>query len=271
MAFLQAKNEDSISWFLQGFLSTVRVCPKVLYTDASPSILCAVEKVLLESFTLLDEWHINQRQQADLSSTVNFKSSAGSRGDMGRELHRLQGSKNVFSFRKQRLRFEGKWFGSTVKSLESIRREHPSHFALPYLHSAAAEDMYGEEDFLFNDDDHTEINTQSQNEGEGFEDTVRRKFPRLAGGFFEDNKAQADEKDIMLSQNEGKPTCSDTYAWRSFPRRDKLTFYLRKKVVVSCFNKRRAGRLFLALGTEIFESFNSLYMKTIVEKRVARP
>lgn len=158
MAFLRAEDEDSVSKFIQGFLSTVPVCPKVVFTDASPSIICAVRKVLPESFILLNEWHLNRRQQPSVSSTVNSRSLAGSREHMGRELRRLRRSKNLFRFRMQRLRFEEKWFGSTLESLNSLRREHPFHFALLYLHSAAAEDMYKKEDFLFNVDDHTEIN-----------------------------------------------------------------------------------------------------------------
>lgn len=75
----------------------------------------------------------------------------------------------------------------------------------------------------------------------------------------------------MLSQNEGKPTCSDMYARKSLPRWYKLVFYIRKEMVVSCFNKWRAGLLFLIQGTGIPELFNSLYRRTIVEKRVAMP
>lgn len=211
MGFLRAEDESSIMWFLKEFVSTVRVTPKVVFTGASASIIGAVKKVLPETFVLLDEWHLNQRQHANVTGTLRTMGKSNKSRTMEGDLFRIRRSTDIYSFRKRRQAFEWKWFGFSVESADTIRAEHSLESQSQDLASAAAEDMFSLSDFL-RDDGNVRIaiaNDLTVNSAD--DQSVNTTLPPLEETFFIGDNEDFDNDEIPArAKPERRMTKPDT-------------------------------------------------------------
>lgn len=76
MGFLQMENKCSKTWFLHKFSDAVQLSPKVVFTDASASIVSAIKEVVPNSLIMLDmldEWHLSQRQPINVAVFLRGK------------------------------------------------------------------------------------------------------------------------------------------------------------------------------------------------------
>jgi len=69
--------------------------PKIVCTDASPSILDSLRTVFPYSLILLDEWHLNERQYINVCATLRKKKEGGRFKEMIRDLFSLRRSRTV--------------------------------------------------------------------------------------------------------------------------------------------------------------------------------
>lgn len=90
------------------FKNTVDVTSKDVFSDASPAMIGAINKQIPEFFVLLDEWHPNQRQHANVTATLRKLGMSKRYREMERKLFQMRRSADAFTFRIMRMRLEKK-------------------------------------------------------------------------------------------------------------------------------------------------------------------
>lgn len=123
MEFLEGEREETVSWFLSEFLGVVKRSPKVVSSDFRYAILNAVRKVFTQPFIILGDWHLNERQTANINAFLPPTAGVGERDVMSHELFHIRKSPSHPQFLTRRDDFERKWFSN---------RESPRWFRTSY-------------------------------------------------------------------------------------------------------------------------------------------
>ena len=112
MGFIASGTTDNFMWFLQQFISHVKVPPKFVGVDQDFACINAIEIVIPEAFVILDEWHLNQNQIKNLKGLASQVSHSVSVQDMSNDLFRIRRSTTEEDFLSRRSHFEAQYLSS---------------------------------------------------------------------------------------------------------------------------------------------------------------
>lgn len=110
MAFLEGEREDIMTWFLTEFLRVFGQSPKLVTCDFSYAIINATRNVFPHSLILLDDWHLNDLQQINLTNFLRTVNISGEYESMKTALYSLRYCKTTAQFFSEREAFEEMWF-----------------------------------------------------------------------------------------------------------------------------------------------------------------
>lgn len=93
---------------------------KVVFLDTSAAIIASIRSVLPAFFTMLDEWHLNQRQYNDVIIYSRLERGSARFCKIEREINLLWRSPSIVQYRVRRTQFEQSWHAASIDLLNQL-------------------------------------------------------------------------------------------------------------------------------------------------------